>query len=80
MLQKFVQGVQFVLEYEACFDTHRVFQGKVTRAIIWMIGEVTLFKRLNLRNMYYLFTNNNTEIYFSVLRATVVSSVNGTWV
>jgi hypothetical protein len=80
MLQKFVQGVQFVLEYEACFGTNRLFRGKVAAAIIRKRGKVNLFKTLNLRNIYFLLTNNNAEIYFSVLRATVVSSVNITFV
>jgi len=76
MLQKFVQGVQFVLEYEACFGTNRVFREIVAAAIIRKRGKVNLFKRLHLRNIYYLLTNNNAEIYFSVLGAAVVSSVN----
>jgi len=80
MLQKFVQGVQFVLEYEACFGTNRVFREIVAAAIIRKRVKVNLFKTLNLRNMYYLLRNKNTEIYFSVLRATVVSSVNITFV
>ena len=52
MLQKFVQGVQFVLEYEACFGTNRVFRENVAAAIIRKRGKVNLFKRLNLRNIY----------------------------
>jgi len=42
MLQKFVQGVQFVLEYEACFGTNRLFREMVTTAIIRKRGKVNL--------------------------------------
>jgi hypothetical protein len=62
MLQKFVQGVQFVLEYEACFGTNRVFREKVTAAIIRKRGKVDLFG-FKFRNIYYLLANNNAEIF-----------------
>lgn len=52
--------------------------GKVTAAIIGKTGKVNLLKRLNLRNIYYLLTNNKSEIHFSVVHATVVSSVSVT--
>jgi hypothetical protein len=75
MLQKFVQGVQFVLEYEACFGTNRVFRKKVTAAIISKRGKVNFFKSLNFRNIYIICLQTIMLKYFSVLRATVVSSV-----
>jgi hypothetical protein len=53
-----------------------VFREKLAAAIIRKRGKVNLFNRLNLRNIYFLLTNNNAEIYFSVLHATVVSSVS----
>jgi hypothetical protein len=78
MLQKFVKGVQFVLEYEACIGTNRMSRKVSCRSIIRRRGMVNLFKGLNLRYMYYLLTNNNAEIYFSVLNPTMVSSVSVT--
>jgi hypothetical protein len=72
MLQKFVQGVQFVWEYEACIGTNRVFRKVSYRSIIRMRGKVNLFKGLNLRYIYYLLTNNNAEVYFSALCVTSV--------
>ena len=57
-----------------------MFRENVAAAIIRKRGKVNLLKRLNLRNIYFLLTNNNAEIYFSVFRATVVSSVSITFV